>query len=292
MWMTSIHISTIFYVLNSIFCSALDIYCGFAILLPTMTEDITIMEENKSATYPGDASNEMIEAGVFYGRKKSKTNPKMRQFVFGNRNGVDIINLQKTEETLREALEFIREKIKNNGLILFVGTEPAAEAPILAIAKEFEMPYVTLRWIGGTITNFKIISKRVEYLKKVRNDLATGTLDKYTKKERLEMEKEVRRLEQLMGGIENMQHEPDAVVVINPVLHSAAVREAKRKKIPIVALANMDADPDDIDYCVPGNDKAKSSIAWFLKNIGTAIGEGIKKRNAMAVEKAVVSEEK
>jgi small subunit ribosomal protein S2 len=232
----------------------------------------------------------MIEAGVFYGRKKSKTNPKMRQFVFGNRGGVDVINLQKTEEMLATAVGFIKEKARNNGLFLFVGTEPAAEAAILAIANEFGMPYVTLRWIGGTITNFKIISKRVEHLKKVRNDLATGALDKYTKKERLEMDKEVHRLEQLMGGIESMQREPDVLVVVNPVIHSAAVREAKRKKIPIVALANMDADPDDIDYCVPGNDKAKTSIVWFLKNIEAAIKEGISKRVAPTAEGKAVSE--
>jgi small subunit ribosomal protein S2 len=214
----------------------------------------------------------------------------MRQFVFGNRTGVDIINLQKTAEMLEKALGFIKEKTRNNALILFVGTEPAAEASILAIAKEFEMPYVTVRWVGGTITNFKIISKRVEHLKKVRSDLATGALDKYTKKERLEMEKDVHRLEQLMGGLENMQREPDILVVVNPVVHSAAIREAKRKKIPVVALANIDADPDDIDYCVPGNDKAKTSIIWFLKNIETAIREGISKRGTPDVEETPVSE--
>jgi small subunit ribosomal protein S2 len=249
-----------------------------------MAHDITITEENKVVSYPGEASREMIEAGVFYGRKKSKTNPKMRQFVFGNRGGVDVINLQKTAEMLVNALGFIKEKARNNALVLFVGTEPAAEAPILAIAKEFEMPYVTVRWVGGTITNFKIISKRVEYLKKLRSDLVTGALDKYTKKERLKMDKEVHRLEQLMGGLENLSREPDVLVVVNPMLHSAAIREAKRKKIPIVALANMDADPDDIDYCVPGNDKAKTSIVWFLKNIETAMKEGISKRGAPVVE--------
>lgn len=249
-----------------------------------MAHDMTTTEENNDSLYSGEASREMIEAGVFYGHRKSKTNPKMKQFVFGNRGGVDIINLQKTVEMLESALEFIKEKTKNNGLILFVGTEPAAEASILAIAKEFEMPYVTVRWIGGTITNFKIILKRVEYLKKTRSDLATGALDKYTKKERLEMEKEVHRLEQLMGGLENLSREPDVLIVVNPVVHSSAIREAKRKKIPIVALANMDADPDDIDYCVPGNDKAKASIAWFLKNIETAIKEGVSKRSAPVAE--------
>ena len=248
-------------------------------------------EENKTIQYSGEASREMIDAGVFYGRKKSKTNPKMRQFIFGNRNGVDIIDLQKTTEMLEKALEFIKEKAKNNALILFVGTEPAAEAPILAIAKEFEMPYVTVRWIGGTVTNFNIISKRVEHLKDVRNNLASGALDKYTKKERLEMDKEVHRLEQLMGGLENLSHEPDVMVIVNPVVHSSAVREAKRKNVPIVALANMDADPDDIDYCVPGNDKAKTSITWFLKNIETAIKEGISKRSTSPAKAPVVKSE-
>ncbi len=259
-----------------------------------MADDITITEteENKAVAYPtGEASRAMIDAGVFYGRKKSKTNPKMRQFVFMNRGGIDVINLQKTAELLDEASKFVKEKARNNGTFLFVGTESAAEASVLAIAKEFGMPYVTLRWVGGAITNFKVISKRIEHLKKTRIDLATGALDKYTKKERLDMEKEVKRLEELMGGLEEMQREPDVLVVVNPVVHNAAVREAKRKNIPIVALANMDADPDIIDYLVPGNDKAKSSIAWFLQNIEKAIKDGIAMRAAPAAEKAATQSE-
>lgn len=259
-----------------------------------MAHDITTVEENKTVAYPGEASREMIEAGVFYGRKKSKTNPKMREFVFVNRGGIDVINLQKTGEMLDEATKFVKEKARNNSLFLFIGTEPSAEAPVLAIAKEFNMPYVTMRWVGGTITNFKVIAKRIEYLTKTRSDLATGALDKYTKKERLEMEKEVRRLEELMGGLETMPREPDVLVVVNPIVHAAAVREAKRKNIPIVSLANMDADPDDIDYLVPGNDKAKSSIVWFLHNIEKAMKEGIAMRAAPSVEAhdAVAGEEK
>ncbi len=159
---------------------------------------------------------------------------------------------------------------------MFVATEPAAEASLLAIAKKFGMPYVSNRWIGGTLTNFKIIAGRVEHLKKIRADLASGALDKYTKKERVEIDREIQRLEELMGGLETMANEPDLLIMIDPKLHTTAVREARIKKIPIVALANIDADPDLISYLVPGNDKAKKSIEWFLAKMEKAIEDGIR----------------
>jgi small subunit ribosomal protein S2 len=243
------------------------------------------MADETTQTYPTtaatEASREMIDAGVFYGRKKSKTNPKMRQFVMGNRGGIEVINLEKTEESLAHALAFVTEKIRNGASPLFVATEPAAETAVLAMAKKFGMPYVTNRWVGGTVTNFKIISARVEHLKKLRSDLASGALDKYTKKERVEIDREIHRLEELMGGLEAMPKEPDFLIMIDPNLHTTAVREARIKKIPIVAFANIDADPDLIDYLVPGNDKAKKSIDWFLGKIEKAIEEGLRMR-AMA----------
>ena len=227
-------------------------------------------------TYPTEASREMIDAGVFYGRKKSKTNPKMRPFVLVNRGGIEIINLQKTGELLDVALGFIKEKVRQNGLVLLAGTEPAAEEAVLRLAKKFSIPYVTLRWVGGTITNFKIISGRVEHFRKLRSDLSSGALvDKYTKKERLELEREMKRLEELMGGLENLSREPDLVIMVDPPLHHTALREARKKKIPVVALANVDADPDLVDYLVPGNDKAKKSIDWFFEKVEKAIDEGI-----------------
>lgn len=225
-----------------------------------------------------ELSREMIDAGVFYGRKKSKTNPKMRQFVMGNRGGIEVINLEKTEEELTRTIAFVVEKIRNGAMPLFVATEPAAESAIIAMSKKFGMPYVTNRWVGGTITNFKIILARVEHLKKLRADLASGALDKYTKKERVEIDREIHRLEELMGGLEAMPREPDLLIMIDPNLHTTAVREARIKKIPIVALANLDADPDLIDYLVPGNDKAKKSIDWFLGKIEKAIEDGLKMR--------------
>jgi small subunit ribosomal protein S2 len=240
------------------------------------------MQNNQTSGYPAEGSREMMDAGVFYGRKKSKTNPKMRTFVLANRGGIEIINLQKTEEMMDAAAAFLKERVRNNGLVLIVGTEPGAEMSVMALAKKFNIPYVTTRWVGGAITNFKIIAKRVEHLKTLRADLASGALNKYTKKERLEMEREMRRLEELMGGLENMTKEPDVVVIVDPILHHTALSEANTKKIPVIALANVDADPDKISYVVPGNDKAKKSIEWFLERIGSAYEEGLKLRAAPA----------
>lgn len=251
-----------------------------------------IITQNNQPAYPAaasEASREMIDAGVFYGRKKSKTNPKMRRFVMGNRGGIEIIDLEKTEAALAEALAFVTEKVRNGGSFLLVATEPAAESGVHAMAKKFSAPYVSLRWVGGTLTNFKIISKRVEHLKKLRSDLASGALDKYTKKERVDIDREIKRLEELMGGLEAMPREPDFIIMIDPNLHVTAVREARIKKIPIVALANIDADPDLVDYLIPGNDKAKKSIEWFLGNIERAIEEGLKLKAVPKVEPEVVS---
>ncbi len=223
----------------------------------------------------------MIDAGVFYGRKKSKTNPKMRQFILVNRGGIEIVNLQKTAEMLDRTTGFIKEKLRSGDcLVLIVGTAPAAEAAVTNTAKKFNFPYATFRWVGGAITNYPIISKRIEYLKKLRADFASGALEKYTKKERLELEREMKRLEELMGGLENLTRVPDLVIMVDPGMHETALREARRKKIPVVAFANVDADPDEIDYLVPGNDKAKRSIDWFFGKIEKAIEEGIAMRVA------------
>lgn len=234
--------------------------------------------------YPREASKEMIEAGLFYGRKKSKTNPKMKPYVLASRAGIEIINLAKTAEAIDKACGFLKEKVRLGGLVLLVGTQPAAEEEILKLASKFGLPYVNQGWSGGTLTNFKIISKRVEYLKKLRRDFASGALDKYTKKERVDLEKEMKRLEELFGGLENLAKEPDVLVMIDPNLHLTALREARRLKIPIIALSNVDCDPDLVDYLVPGNDKARKSIGWFLSKIESAIEDGLATRSREAAE--------
>jgi small subunit ribosomal protein S2 len=239
-----------------------------------MPEENTAAASSQTIPYPEEASREMIEAGVFYGRKKSKTNPKMRQFILVSRGGIEIINLAKTMEAMDKALAFLEEKVRNGGLVLLLGTEPAAEEGVAKLAAKFKLPYVTNRWAGGTLTNFKVVSKRIEYMKKLRADFASGALEKYTKKERLELDKELRRLGELFGGLESLTKEPDVLVVIDPNLHNTAVREANRMKIPVIALANLDAEPDELDYLVPGNNKAKKSIEWFLGKIERALAEG------------------
>ncbi len=243
-------------------------------------ETITPQAEAAQQAYPSEASREMMDAGVFYGRKKSKTNPKMKSYVLANRGGIEIINLQKTEEAAEEAAGFVAEKVRQGGLVLFVGAVAAADKAITDLAKKYSFPHVTARWVGGSITNYRNIAKRIDYMKKLRSDFASHALDKYTKKERLELEKELGRLEELVGGLEQLTREPDVLIVIDPVLHDTAVREAKIKKIPVVAFANVDVDPDLIDYLVPGNDKAKLSIEWFLKKMDKALETGVAARAA------------
>jgi len=216
---------------------------------------------------------EMIQAGVFFGRKKSKTNPKMQEFVFGNRGGIEIIDLYATQGSLERALTFLKEKVHAGALTLFVGTQPMAQG-VEALAKEFGFPFVTKRWLGGTLTNFKTLEERILHFKKLKTDLASGVLQKYTKKERVEFEKEIHKLSELFGGLEALEKLPEVLVVVDPVVHHTATREAKRARIPIVAFANTDADPDGIQYLVPGNTKSAKSIAWFLEKIRAAIQEG------------------
>lgn len=242
------------------------------VLFIEMTEEKTI--DQNAELFPEESLKEVVEAGVFYGRRKSKTNPRMKPFILANRGGIEIINLYKTLEDLTNAIEFVKEKAKGGGMILLVGTQPAAYQKIEEMAKEFNYPFVVNRWLGGTLTNFKIISKRVEYLKKLRHDSQTGGLDKYTKKEKGILESKMRKLEELLGGLENLTRLPDLVLVIDPEVHKTAVREAKRLKIPVLAFANVDSDPDQFAHFVVGNNKAKKSVDWFLDKISDAIREG------------------
>lgn len=220
------------------------------------------------------ALKEMIAAGVFYGRRKNRTHPRMRQYVLHNRNGMEIINLAKTLDMMEAASAFLKGRAAAGGHILVVGTQPAFEDVLLKFAKENDLPVVTRRWLGGTLTNHKIIFKRIEHLKKLRGDLAAGVFEKYTKKERAGIEREMHRLEELVGGIESLAKLPDAVIIIDPPAHMSVVREAKQVKSPIISFANVDTDPDSVDYFVLGNTKSRESIGWFLEKIGQAIRAG------------------
>lgn len=221
------------------------------------------MSQNSDAAVLKD----MVQAGILYGRKKSITHPRMKPLIFGTRNTIEIVDLTKTLTYLERAVKFLREVVSRNGLILLVGTQPAAKGPIEELAKKFRYPYVVNRWLGGTLTNFVTINNRMNYFKKLREDEATGALQKYTKKERVKFNKEILRLKLLFGGLESLTRVPDALLIINTKEHDTAVREARRMKIPIVALMNTDQDPDMIDYPIPGNDTAPASIRWIVGRI-------------------------
>lgn len=233
-----------------------------------------IVQQNELENDP--ELKEMVDAGVFCGRTRLRTHPRMRPYILSTRNGVEIFHLGKTLEKMGDALEFLRAKVAAKGSVLLVGTQPAAQQILEDVSKELNVPAVTVRWLGGTLTNFKVISKRVEYLKKLRSDFATGAVEKYTKKEQLGLKKELAQLEELFSGIENMTGRPDVVIVIDPVLHKAAMNEARKLSIPVVAYTNSDMNPEEIEYMIPGNTKSRSSIDWFMGKIKAAIKEGQK----------------
>ncbi len=236
------------------------------------TSTTTMVDEPKQLTAVKDQLSpedkvlveEMIEAGVLFGRKHSRTNPKMNKFIFSTRRGIDLIDLMQTKDLLDEAGNFLKEKIEEGGTILVVSTKANIKDQALEFIEKYKFPYVTERWLGGTLTNFKTINKRADRLRQLRIDKESGELDKYTKKERLMMDRQLEKLERLFGGIESMDSLPAALLVFDVDEHETAIREAIRMNIPIVGLINTDGDPRPIKYPIPCNDNARSSIGWVL----------------------------
>jgi len=212
---------------------------------------------------------EMIKAALMYGHKKTRTNPKFKPFIFVNRNNVEIIDLNLTLDKLEQAIEFLKNKIKEKATILVVATQPAAREAIEKLTKEFNFSYINSRWMRGLLTNFNILSKRIEYFKKVQADFEKGEFEKYTKKERQKINKNILKMKKLFGGLENLSKKPDVVFIIDPSIkgHRTAVREANRIGVPIVAILDSDDDPNLVAYPIPANDHAKISIDWLINKI-------------------------
>lgn len=209
----------------------------------------------------------MLKAGVHFGHKTTKWSPKMAPFIFGVRNDTHIIDLEKTIIKLNEALVFVKKLAKNNGVIIFVGTKKQAKAYIKEVAIKAKMPYVADRWIGGLLTNFSIISKQIRLMEQLETDLASGALDKYTKKERVMIEKKIKKLNQKFGGLRLLKKLPDAIFVTDINEDRIAVNEARDKNIPIIALADTNVDPGLVTYPIPANDDALSSIKVIVNKI-------------------------
>lgn len=215
----------------------------------------------------------MLKDGVHFGHQKSRKNPKMDEYIFTTRDGMNIIDLQKTSEKLEEAIEFAKKIKKEGKKILFVGTKKQAKDLVRSAAQRCEMPYSVERWLGGTFTNFKAIRGRAKYLKDSQEDLAKGKFEKYTKFERMKKAEELEKLEKKMGGIKEMEDLPGAIFIVDINENNSAVREASKMNTPIIALTDTNVDPTKVDYPIPANDDAISSIRLMLSYICKGIIE-------------------
>lgn len=214
---------------------------------------------------------EMLEAGVHFGHQSSRWNPKMHSFIFDKRNHVHILDLEKTQSELKNALDFLTKEVKQGKKILFVGTKPQAKEIVRKAAKDCGMPFVVERWLGGTFTNFKTISRQVRYLQKLEDQEAKGEFKKYTKKEASLLKDKIKRLEFLFGGLKGVDKLPAAIFVVDVVKEKNAVKEANKTNVPVVALLDTNADPDLIDHPIPSNDDALKSLELLIKVVSDTI---------------------
>ncbi|HZG61064.1 MAG TPA: 30S ribosomal protein S2 [Anoxybacillus sp.] len=216
---------------------------------------------------------QLLEAGVHFGHQTRRWNPKMKKYIFTERNGIYIIDLQKTVKKVEEAYNFVKELAANGGKILFVGTKKQAQESVKEEAERSGMFYVNQRWLGGTLTNFETIQKRIKRLKDIEKMAEDGTFDVLPKKEVVKLKKEQERLEKFLGGIKEMKQLPDALFVIDPRKERIAVAEARKLNIPIVGIVDTNCDPDEIDYVIPANDDAIRAVKLLTSKIADAILE-------------------
>ena len=217
---------------------------------------------------------QMLEAGVHFGHQTRYWNPKMAPFIFGHRNKIHIINLEKTLAMYQEALKFARQLAANRGMLLFVGTKRQARDIIREEAQRCQMPFVDHRWLGGMLTNFKTVKQSIKRLKEMDAMIADGSIERLSKKEQLQYQREREKLERSLGGIKDMGGIPDALFVIDVGFHKIAVTEARTLGIPIVGVVDSNNSLDGIDYVIPGNDDSTRAIRLYARGVADAILEG------------------
>jgi small subunit ribosomal protein S2 len=228
----------------------------------------------KGIAMPVVSMRELLEAGVHFGHQTRRWNPKMRRFIFTERGGIYIIDLQQTLELLEEAHGFARNLAERNGSMLFVGTKKQSQTAVEEQAKRVGMPYVSHRWLGGLLTNWRTISARIDRLHELRRLKEEGQLDLLPAKERIAMEGELEKLDENLGGVADMKRQPDAVFIVDLRKEQLAVREARRLDLPIVALVDTNCDPDEADYVIPGNDDAIRSCDLIVRVVADGIAAG------------------
>ncbi|MGN1478828.1 MAG: 30S ribosomal protein S2 [Acutalibacteraceae bacterium] len=217
---------------------------------------------------------QLLEAGVHFGHQTRRWNPKMAPYIFTERNGIYIIDLQKTVKKLEDAYMFVRDVAANGDEILFVGTKKQAQDSVKEEAVRCGMPYVNARWLGGMLTNFNTIQRRIKRLAQLKNMEADGTFDMLPKKEVIKLNLEIEKLEKFMGGITQMKKQPAAMFIVDPRKERIAVAEAHRLGIPIIAIVDTNCDPDEIDYVIPGNDDAIRAVKLIVGAMADAVIEG------------------
>ena len=217
---------------------------------------------------------QMLEAGVHFGHQTRYWNPKMAPFIFGNRNKIHIVNLEKTLPMYLEALKFVRRLTSNKGTILFVGTKRQAQEIVSEEAQRCGMPYVDHRWLGGMLTNFKTVKQSIKRLHEMETMMQDGSLDKISKKEGLELKRELEKLERSLGGIKDMNGIPDAIFVIDVGYQKGTITEANKLGIPVIGVVDTNNSPEGVDYVIPGNDDSSRAIRLYARGIADAVLEG------------------
>ena len=233
---------------------------------------------------------QLLEAGVHFGHQTRRWNPKMARYIFTERNGIYIIDLQKTVKKLEEAYLFVRDTVAEGQDILFVGTKKQAGDSVKVEAERCGMHYVNARWLGGMLTNFKTIRRRIARLEQLRKMQEDGTFERLTKKEAAKLNLEIEKLEKFLGGIKDMDKLPGALFVIDPRKEKIAVSEAKKLGIPVVAIVDTNCDPDEVDYVIPGNDDAIRAVKLISQTMADAIIEGRQGQQGAAEAEAAAAE--
>ena len=224
----------------------------------------------------------LLEAGVHFGHQTRRWNPRMKRYIFTERNGIHIIDLQQTVVLLEKACEFVRDLVSSGDIILFVGTKKQAHDAIEQEAQRCHIPYVNQRWLGGTLTNFQTIQSRIDHLVRLEDRMSRGEFDNLPKKEIRKLQDEIERLNRQMGGIKEMTRLPGTLFIVDPSKERIAVAEARRMLIPIVAMVDTNCDPDEIDYPVPSNDDAIRAIRLITSRICDSVLEGLGAREFVA----------
>lgn len=232
------------------------------------------------------AMKDLLEAGVHFGHQTKRWNPKMKEYIFGERNGIYIVDLQKKHRLLEEALQYVQDLAAQGKNLMFVGTKRQAQDAIAEEAQRCGMPYVTERWLGGLLTNFVTVRKSLDRIKELELMSSDGRHERLTKREVARLEKERMKLEKNLAGIKGMKTVPDAVFVIDTRKESIAVQEARKLKIPVVGIVDTNCDPDEVDYVIPGNDDALRAIRLFAGRVADAVLAGRGLRESRAVDAA------